>query len=55
MSIRRIALIPNAKNSFAEAIRDRTRCAICRERIENGQEIEVRDDRTQVHVMCLSE
>jgi len=40
MRIRRgIALVPNAENPMAEAIRNRTRCKICGARIETGQPI----------------
>ena len=51
--MRRIALIPNAKNPIAEEIRNRTRCAICKERIETGQEIDIDEKGIQRHVKCL--
>ena len=54
MRQRRTALVPNANNPSAAAIRERTRCAICKEKIETGQQIEVSDDgRRQEHVACL--
>lgn len=54
MGERRVALVPNANNSLAAAIRERTRCTICKEKIETGQEIEISEDgRRQEHVKCL--
>ena len=50
-----IALVPNAHNSAAEAIRDRTRCRLCRERIESGQEIYDLSNEAEwdiVHAVC---
>lgn len=54
---KRIALIPNAKNPLAETIRERTRCAVCHERIETGQEVEDRldEDGTIIPVWCLEQ
>lgn len=50
-----IALVPNAQNAVAESIRERTRCRLCGERIENGQEIYDLGDKTHwdiVHAVC---
>lgn len=51
---RRTALIPNASNSMAEAIRDRTRCKICGERINTGDDIWSYEDGSSEHVGCAA-
>ena len=53
--MRKIAVVPNARGAQAEAIRERTRCRLCKERIEDGQEIEdLSDERGWdcVHASC---
>lgn len=46
------AIIPNANNSMAEAVRNRTRCRICNEKIEDGQEIWAYPEGEQEHTAC---
>ena len=54
-----VALIPNALNTEAEAIRNRTRCRVCKEKIYTGEDIvEGYEDKVRkelYHLECFEE